>query len=429
MEVILQRDFLILVALWVVPHILALKLITNRTHKGLLLICFVSLMAAFLLKPSTSDLPKYSIYFDTGFSPTFPGNYSGKHAQLDPRDTTREPFSEVFTGPDYLPINLFESLSKLLHSLFPSGRILPRLSPLNSTPFVSDSSVVSIMIIGSIILLVTIINLFPLPNNRRYTSSSVLTCAVIILGSVFFMTGSQNVVRQFLGTVFLLLSLSLVVRRWHITSLGVLLISVLFHAEMFLFWLISAPLFFLLRFQKEETIRKSGLFGEKRFAVYGFLTGCLAVIFLKYGVTVVGDTEIGKWLIAHKYFLPQLNQYLFIESVGLERIGAMQKCILIALVVVLSEVVSGIGVQSGRLDIRTVRLAAFTFTVPLVLFPEIYSRILFVYFAIELLYVSWSVCSDRTKTRIGGLLVFLAYGIAPNCINILVGRGWVYGFA
>jgi hypothetical protein len=53
---------------------------------------------------------------------------------------------------------------------------------------------------------------------------------------------------------------------------------------------------------------------------------------------------------------------------------------------------------------------------------------MFAFFAIEILYICWAVCSEQLRYRLAGLTVFLAYGFAPNAMNILVGRGWIYGF-
>jgi len=429
MQTILQVDFLVLVLLWIAPHILALRLIKTGRHRILLSICLISFAFAYLLKPSTSDLPKYSIYFDTGFSPTLPGDYSGRHAVLDPRDRIGTPFVGVFNDPNDLAISAFATLSKILHSTLPTGRILPRLAPLNETPFVSDSSIVAIMIIGIVVLLITLRNILTYSKYIEFNIDSFLTCLVIILGSLFFMIGSQNALRQFLGTVFLLLSLSLTIRSWYIPSLVLMTISALFHPWMIFFALITFPLFLLIQSKYElETTSWVGITRKTWLLIFSFLTGCALVLFLKFGLSWVNNLQIGKWGMVHTYFFSRLQQYIFMEYSGLERIDPIIKCVLISIVIVLSEIIAGQNKHWGRLDFRTTRFSLYLFTLPFILLPEVFSRIIFVFFAIELLYICWAVCSEQLRYRLAGLTVFLAYGFAPNAMNILVGRGWVYGF-
>ena len=56
----------------------------------LLSLSLIFLGSAYLLKPATGDLPKYSIYFSTGHMPVHPYTFSEEGIFLDPIDETGE---------------------------------------------------------------------------------------------------------------------------------------------------------------------------------------------------------------------------------------------------------------------------------------------------------------------------------------------------
>ena len=64
------------------------------------------------------------------------------------------------------------------------------------------------------------------------------------------------------------------------------------------------------------------------------------------------------------------------------------------------------------------------FVTPLVIYPEIFSRILFFYFAVEMIFVIFAMYSRSVRARLSGIVVFAAYIVAPNALNLLVGPGW-----
>ena len=57
----------ILLALWFSSHVLVLNIVCTEKYYLTMVLCLLFLSAAYLLKPSTSDLPKYSVYFSTGY--------------------------------------------------------------------------------------------------------------------------------------------------------------------------------------------------------------------------------------------------------------------------------------------------------------------------------------------------------------------------
>ena len=113
-----------------------------------------------------------------------------------------------------------------------------------------------------------------------------------------------------------------------------------------------------------------------------------------------------------------------IYLVQMKTVVPSAKIILVVLVVVGSEL--AVGRSEGRIEgtLRRFRRATLCFIVPLALYAELFSRLLFCYMGVELLFILWSVTHNRMKKRIGGVVVFLAYGFAPNAYNVLVGPGW-----
>jgi len=71
--------------------------------------------------------------------------------------------------------------------------------------------------------------------------------------------------------------------------------------------------------------------------------------------------------------------------------------------------------------VRSLRRTIFVFIMPLVVYPEIFSRVLILYWAVELVFVVWALSSSAIRSRLAAGVVFVAYGLAPNAINVLIG--------
>ena len=113
----------------------------------------------------------------------------------------------------------------------------------------------------------------------------------------------------------------------------------------------------------------------------------------------------------------------------LERINVVTKLIAVVGVFAISELVTGDVKNSESFNIRSFRSIALFFAIPLVLFPEIISRYLYFYFGVETLFMCWAVSLPEIRPRLACLIVFIANGFAPNAINILLGREWLYSFS
>ncbi len=75
---------------------------------------------------------------------------------------------------------------------------------------------------------------------------------------------------------------------------------------------------------------------------------------------------------------------------------------------------------------RPLRRRTIAFILPLIFYPEIFARVLALYWAVEVLFLVWAMNSDILRVRLGGATVFIAYGFAPNAINVLIGPNWIY---
>ena len=89
-----------------------------------------------------------------------------------------------------------------------------------------------------------------------------------------------------------------------------------------------------------------------------------------------------------------------------------------------SEFVAGTTQSVGVVNIRQTRRTAFFMVMPFLFFPEIFSRIYFLYLGFEAVYIIWALTHDVKRVRTSGALIFGVYAIAPNTLNVLVGKGW-----
>ena len=149
--------------------------------------------------------------------------------------------------------------------------------------------------------------------------------------------------------------------------------------------------------------------------ITGFLVGLVSGVVLAAGIKLAVISGV-----------QQVSQYVFLEDSSYSfRTGAMMKLTLVAMYVVVSEMLAG---QSKHLETdhyRYLRLAAFGFVAPLVVYPEIFARLLFLFFAVELLFVFFAITSGVKRYAVSAVLIMSVYGFAPNAINLLVGVGWI----
>ena len=220
---------IILLVGWISGHLLVIASIVDpRGKKWLFLVAGMCFLLIYLVKPYTYDLSKYSIFFNTGFIQTenWGWNISDTTINLHPKDRTGEPFSSGFSVG-------FRLMAKMGNAIFPSGGLIPRFDPDNgkfgqggAPP--SDAMLYFIMALGFILLYISV-KLFSKKSENFVSPINVLYTAPIILGSIFFVLGSQNILRQFLGIALIMLAISVFRSNRYVAGLTLIIVSGVMH--------------------------------------------------------------------------------------------------------------------------------------------------------------------------------------------------------
>ena len=390
------------------------------------------LLLAYVIKPYTYDLDKYSIYFNTGYIAVQPW-HTGDPEQdpdvvqkfrLDERDTTGEPYSQGFEPG-------FRLLANIGHLFLPKGSLVPRVND-DTGDFQakiiprSDATIFLIMLLGFGALYVSARRLY-LETSSAQDSLKLYLIVVgpVILGSVFFFMGSQNSLRQFLGLSTVALALASYSSRRYIVCIVLVIVSSVFHRWAPILGLIGVSLAAAQSIEFQSNPRrdvKSYYLSTPE--ILSVILGISVAVCIK-GIAVFGFFNVDG--------IPLINDFKLyvIESAqheSLERLNSLIKLSAISIVVVGSELLLGKTETSRNIDIRLLRRQMFCFIVPLVIYPEIFSRTLSLYWLIEALFLVWAISSSNFRIRLAGASVFLVYGLAPNAINILIGPGWLHSF-
>ncbi|MDB3944474.1 hypothetical protein N9444_00985 [Gammaproteobacteria bacterium] len=415
-----------LLLLWFGAHglIVAVAFRLSGSRVALVLSALM-LIIIFLFKPYTYDLKKYSIYFDTGYIETqgWKSPDGDVDFQLYQKDTTGPPFMGAYEYG-------FRKLAYLTHELLPSGALMPRIDPdygdlKQRGPPRSDAAIIFIAIVGFGLLL-SGVGLFSqrqpiavVTENARW-----LLVSVVILGSIFFVLGSQNTLRQFLGFSLILNAMALASLRKYVLTLAILIASGLFHR-----WApILGSILVGIVLASEMTLAKGSLREVRAFCpshseMLMFAFGC----FLAIGIKLIAVLGLFNLAIP---FVEELALYLIKEGdhFALERLTVSTKAVILGLLFLTSEAIVGKTNDLEFNKFRTLRRMSFLFIIPLALYSEIFSRVLVIFWLVELLFIIWALSSNQLRSRLAGAAVFCAYGIAPNAINIVIGPQWLYAF-
>jgi len=400
----------LLLTVWMMGHFLAIGILIPKRGSALLFcICAtICLLVGYVAKPASFDLPRYSIYFETGVAPwiTEYGWKEGgwKEEDFHRREVDHPYFQHFPNSPGFV------SLMKLSSQFLPHGPYLPRLI---KERHIADSLVILVVSLGLVVLWLAISLMRAGKPPPTGVASSWWWTLTLMLGSVFFFVGSQNSIRQFLGTVFSILAMAAFLRASLLrASLGVLALfgAVLFHPWAPAFALLGVV--FILARHRSETMTRIELarfvFNEYLVA---FLLGIMGVIAIKVGV---------------KLGVPYFTTYFNIDSSSeVYRSSALIKLGMLASILVVTDLVAGKVGSEWRFHPASFRKCFLLFLAPLAIYPEIFSRISMFYFAAEMIYLAWAFGHKLTRVQVSGVLVFGAYGLAFNCLNILLDRGWV----
>jgi hypothetical protein len=378
------------------------------------------LLVAYMMKPYTYDLTKYSIYFNTGFIEAHGWHSPEGGFELDPRDMTGSPFSDGFAVG-------FKFLAKLGYRTLPSGSLMPRfdadVGDLDERgPPRSDAMVLLVMILGFSVIYGGA-KQFVWGKNiiSKVEPLQIITSGPLILGSVFFMLGSQNSLRQFLGMSIIILAMAMLSSRRYVTCLILVFFSATFHMYAAILGAIGILLGILGEVDRRDYSRRQATPIISSAELLSFMMGVITVLLIK-GILVFGifNMDIP--------FVGDLKPYVIRdgEYESLERLSSFAKAGAIFFVFASSEIMAGRILGSDGRDIRHLRRRVFAFVIPFLVYSEIFSRVIVLYWALETVFLIWALNSKQLRVRLAGAIVFLAYGCAPNAINVLIGPNWLY---
>jgi len=424
MSIDYHQAIIILIGCWVLAHVLySFSLVGTSNNKIVMIACMVLIILVYIFKPVTGDLPKYSSYFSTGYLAVHPfRTLNAKGIELDPRDLTGEPFDQAFRQKIWGSVysgSGFTYLSKFLHSVLPKGNFLPRIS--NREWFVADFAILFFMVLSLGILVVTANFLFSSLRRKNSSKETLLVCIPIVMGSVFYMVGSQNSIRQFLSISLIFLAFSLITKKRYIFSIVAVVGAASIHNWALMFAVVSFPIVLVLEKIRLNNIeRHSCPFGQKSLGLSGLVAGILVVITIETLLSLPGN-EI-HYLIGDLRLISDLELYVSMDySHQLGRISGLSKLVLVGSLVVISELILGNRVIRGEFDIRSFRMTIFLFIIPLVIYPELLSRLMIFYLAAEMFFVIGNAMVSDTRAKMTSAVIFLTYAIAPNALTILAG--------
>jgi len=420
---VIPNGVIVLASVWILGHLLFIAIISRENLRRLpLILAGVLFLVVYLIKPYTYDLEKYSIYFVTGYIPSFHWHTPHDGFQLDPRTTTGYPYTAYEHG--------FRWVSKLGNYLLPTGSLVPRYDRdywdfQERGPPRHDAMVLLISILSVTSLVFTTRKLLRASGILKIDRlEDIVLIVVITLGSVYFFIGSQNTIRQFLGLLFVLLAVNAVVSKKYITTIIWILCASLFHRWAIVFGIVATTaaigVMHCIKHSIYTEIRPDRI---TRLETLSFVGGICTVILIK-GLAVSGAFHADYPLIGDlKAYVIDQDQFQMFE-----RLESWVKVVAIIVLFGLTEFVQGTSKIYRQFDIRLLRRVMLCAILPLAIFPEIFARMLFLYWMIEMVFVISALLSQQRRTKVAGLLVFVAYGFAPNALNILLGPQWLRAF-
>ena len=394
----------LLLGLWILGHILVFGILFRKTKYFAVILSTILLVAIYVIKPATFDLPRYSVYFETGIPPwetTYPSKKEGW--KLDELSETEQ--SEYYSN--FFPHSpAFNFLLDVARDVLPHGSFLPRII---TERHVADSLVLLVGILGLALLAVALTLLRSTSKESVSMLYSHGLAIVGVLGSLFFFVGSQNSLRQFLGSCFSVLALAAFVRSKHGLASASILFSFLFHP-----WSPALAVFSVLFVKARQIIQAATVSERWKNLINEYLLAAVlsvvCIIWIKLGI---------------KLGLPYFTTYFQIDtSDEIFRTAATVKLALVVTVLVITDILAGRPGKEWLFDPASLRRCFLILFAPLVIYPEIFSRLLMFYFAVEMIYLVWAFRHSKRRVQLSGCVTFLAYALALNALNILLDKGW-----
>ena len=394
----------LLLGLWLYGHITVLGLLSRGTKYVSAFVCLFVLTVVYATKPATFDLPRYSVYFDTGISPWIT-SAAPKKDGWKKEDLTDKELGEYYSN--FFPSSPgFNFLLDLTRPILPHGSYLPRVI---KERHVADSLVLLVGILGLALLSSALSLLYFKREEEKHNLYFYVVMGLSILGSVFFFVGSQNAIRQFLGTCFSVLVFAAVVRKKQALALASVALSFLFHPWSPVFAILSVMFWKVKQVSEKLRFERVCRIAINEY-VFALIVGVAAVVVVKIGI---------------KLGLPYFTTYFHIDTTKeAYRTDAPIKLMLVALVLIFTDFIAGKKNREQDLDPISLRRCFLIFLTPLVIYPEVFSRLLMFYFAVELIFVFWALTHTSNRVLLSGCVVFLSYGAALNALNILLDKNW-----
>lgn len=240
------------------------------------------------------------------------------------------------------------------------------------------------------------LSLMPVSSLISERKRSPFLALLIIIGSVFFVLASQNGLRQGVAVSLLLYFYVLYAVKKNSVRLFIISSSplILIHYSSAMFIVILMMYFYFK--EKKKGLWVLGIFLS---IMYGFVLQYFIGIYSEFYATIDID-----W--------------------GDERTPSVVKFIVIATVFSLSSAFFCFAKDPVSRDFLRLRLYTFSSTIPLAFTGEFFARYMYFYYAVELIAMLVVIGRERNLiARTGVSLIVLAYGFAPNAINVIVGGG------
>jgi len=394
----------LLLGLWILGHISIFGILFRKTKYFAVILSTILLVTIYVTKPGTFDIPRYSVYFDTGIPPWKTSSAFKKEGwKLDELSEAEQREIDTTFFPHSPAFNFLLDVGR---DVLPHGSFLPRII---TERHVADSLVLLVGILGLALLVVALTLLHSTSKERESVLYPYGLAVVGVLGSLFFFVGSQNALRQFLGSCFGILALATFVRSKHGVASASILLSFLFHP-----WSPVLAVFSVLFVKARQichaaTVTKKwkNLINEYSLAA---VLSVICIISIKLGI---------------KLGIPYFTTYFNIDTSGeIFRTAATVKLALVVMVLVSTDILAGKVEKERLFDPGSLRRCFLILFAPLVIYPEIFSRLLMFYFAVEMIYLIWAVRHSKRRVQLSGCVTFLAYAVALNVLNILMDKGW-----
>lgn len=233
--------------------------------------------------------------------------------------------------------------------------------------------------------------------------SNIFYSVILVASSLFFLMASQNALRQGVSLSLLFLGLAFFLRKNRFLALIFCVLSYFVHRYVLLFFGLS--LFFI--FISNNFIHKNIKYNKILLCSAALLSGaCLGVYTVLHG-GVYGDVGI--------------------DWGDFRTSPAIKFIAILFLFLVTNYLLNKKALNSMQQWLVDFRLFMLFVLMPLAFVGEIFSRVAVFYFLIESVLMVTLFLNKEVGNRLAGGVIVLAYGLAPNALNIIatVPRQWL----